>query len=220
MADSIKTPLNSTPGKIGDLVLDCLLQEEEKLSNTVTKFPVEDGSSSNDHVIIEPDILTITGFITNAPIRAHAGTVDARARVTKKGEDQLVGTDINFADLAIAYLREIRKSKKVVTVTTRRGTWENMLVEDFSRIKSKDTGDALIFTVRLSQFQSVKLFFVDAPRKRTKSKRAQPRAKLGKKTPPPDDGLASTAYLASPGVKKIASKAIDFGLNLLKGAGQ
>lgn len=207
----IKTPLNSTPGTIGDLVLDCLLQEEEKLSNTVTKFPVENGSSSNDHVIIEPDVLTITGFVTNAPIRAHAGTIDGKARVTKQGEDQLVGTDINFAELALTYLREIRRSKKVVTVTTRRGTWENMLVEDFARVKSKDTGDALVFTIRLTQFQTVKLFFVDAPRKRTKSARAQPRAKGGKKsTTANGDDFASTAYRAKPGAVKVASKVLDY----------
>lgn len=210
MAESIKTPLNKTPGTIGDLVLDCLLQEEEKLSNTVTKFPVESGSSSNDHIIIEPDILTITGFVTNSPIWAHAGTVDGKARVTKKGEDQLVGTDINFADLALTYLREIRKSKKIVTVTTKRGTWDNMVVEEISRIKNKDTGDALAFVIRLTQFQTVKLFFVDAPRKRTKSSRAQPRAKVGKKSTTPDDDYASTAYRAEPGAIKVVSKLADF----------
>lgn len=212
MADRIKTQLNSTPGTIGDLVLDCLLQEEEKLSNTVTKFPVESGGSSNDHVIIEPDVLTITGFVTNAPIRAHSGTIDGKARVTKKGEDQLIGTDINFAELALAYLREIRKSKKVVTVTTRRGTWENMIVEEFSRVKSKDTGDALAFVIRFVQFNQVKLFFVDAPRKRTKSARSQPRSKIGKKstTPNGDDDFASTAYRAKPGAVKVATKLIDY----------
>jgi hypothetical protein len=180
MADKLQTPLNPNPCTIGDLLLDLLLQEEEEMANKVTQYPVENGSPAADHVITEPTVLTITGFVTNAPIRAHVGTIDGQARVTRTKEDQLRGSDINFTDLALAYLRKIRLSRTPVTVITKRGTWENMLVERVSRQKSKDTGDALVFTIRLVEFRQVKLVYVSAPRKRTTSARAQPRKEKGK----------------------------------------
>lgn len=195
MAEKLHTPLNTSPGTIGTLALDLLMQEDEELANKVTQYPVEDGSAATDHVITEPDSLTIIGFVTNAPIRAHSGTVDSQARVTRQGQDQLVGTDINFAELAWEYLRKLRKSREPVTVSTKRGTWENLLVERISRSKTKSTGDALVFTIKLSEFRRVKLLFVDAPRKRTASQRSQPRADNGKKgTTKGTDDYASIGY--------------------------
>jgi hypothetical protein len=201
MADPIKTPLNTAPGSIGDLVLDVLLQEEEDMPNKVTQYPVEDGSAASDHVVNEPTILTITGFISNSPIHTHTGDIDGKARVTRKGDDQLTGTDINFTDLALAYLRKIRLEKKTVTVKTKRGTWENMLVQRVNRAKNKDTGDAMIFTITLVEFQPVKLVFVSAPRTRTKSARAQPRAGLGKKSTP-DERSGTLLYNLKKGITK------------------
>ena len=201
-ADKLKTPLNSNPCTIGDLLLDLLLQEEEEMGNKVTLYPVENGSPAADHVITDPTVLTITGFVTNAPVRAHPGTVDGQARVTRKGEDLLTGTDINFADLALAYLRKIRLGRTPVTVTTKRGTWENMLVERVSRSKSKDTGDALVFTIRLVEFRQVKLVYVSAPRKRTTSARAQPRKETGKKTATAAESPGSFLYELKQGLTK------------------
>ncbi len=203
--DKLKTALNSSPCTIGDLTLDLLIQEDEELSNKVTQFPVEDGSPASDHVINEPVQLTLTGFVTNAPIRVHPGTVDSQARVTRQGEDKLVGTDINFAELALAYLKRIRLEKTAVTVTTKRGTWENMLVQRVSRTKTKSTGDALVFTISLIEFRKVKLVFVDGVRKRTTSARAQPRAQGGKKSAqkPPKD-YASIFYNLSDGLGNAA----------------
>ncbi len=164
---------------------------------------MENGSPAADHVINEPVVLTITGFVTNAPIRVHPGTVDSQARVTRQGEDKLVGTDINFAELALAYLRKIRLEKVAVTVSTKRGTWENMLVQRVSRTKTKDTGDALVFTITLVEFRQVKLLFVAGSRKRTSSGRAQPRTQSGKKaTPKADDEWGSIWYKADKGIRK------------------
>lgn len=203
MADKLKTTLNLSPCTIGTLTLDLLIQEEEDLPNKVTMYPVENGSPAADHVVTEPVALTITGFVTNAPIRAHPGTVDSTARVTRQGEDQLVGEDINFAELALEYLRKIRLARETVTVRTKRGTWDNMLVQRVSRSKSRETGDALVFTIYLVEFRTVKLLFVDAPRKRTASPRAQPRTDAGKKgTPKGKDEYGSIGYNLVKGVKK------------------
>ncbi len=205
MADTLKTNLNLSPCTIGELTLDLLLQEDEKLSNKVTQYPVENGSPASDHVVIDPVTLTITGFVTNAPVHAHSGTIDGQARVILADHNQLNGTDINFAELALTYLRRIRLAREAVSVSTKRGTWDNMLVQDVSRSKTKDTGDALVFTITLIEFRQVELFFVQAPKKKTKSARAQARANLGKKTPVEDS--RSTAHRLAHGVVDYFTKA-------------
>jgi hypothetical protein len=207
--ETLKTALNSLPCTIGELALDLLIQEDESLVNRVTQYPVEDGSQASDHIVIEPGRLTITGMVTNAPIRAHPGDTDARARVTRQGEDQLVGTDINFAELAIEYLRKIRNDKTPVAVVTKRGRWDNMVVERFDRSKSAATGDALVFTISMIELRKVKLLFVAAPRKRTKSARAQPRVDAGKKnTAKGKTEYSSIGYKLNDGIKQFFSKVV------------
>lgn len=179
--DPLKTDLNPAPCIIGDLILDLLVQEDEELSNKVTQFPIEDGSPASDHVILEPTTLTIVGMVTNAPIASYNRPVENQARVTVKDKDKLVGEEINFAELALAYLRKIMADKTLITVSTKRGVWKNMMVQRVSRSKSKATGDSLVFTITLIEIKKVKLVYVAAPRKKTTSQRAQPKTDSGKK---------------------------------------
>jgi hypothetical protein len=79
--------------------------------------------------------------------------------------------------------------KTLITVSTKRGVWKNMMVQRVSRSKSKATGDSLVFTITLIEIKKVKLVYVAAPRKNTKSQRAQPKTDSGKKDldeKPPD----------------------------------
>ncbi len=206
MAENIKTKQNFGPCTIGTVSLDLLIQEQEQLPSKVTEYPVENGSPAADHIINESAILTITGMITNAPMRTHAGAIDSQARVTVTADDHLTGEDINFADLALGMLRKMREERLPISVTTKRGTWPKMLIEDIDRTKNKETGDALVFTIRLKEFRSVKLVFV-AAKKRTTSARAQPRAQAGKKeTPKGPDEFGSSAYYLKHGIKSFFSK--------------
>lgn len=169
------------PARIGDLILDVLIEETEKLTNKVTQLPVEDGSPVSDNIVLDPDSLTIVGMVTNSPIRSHGGPIDAQARATIPVLDHVVGTALNFAELALDYLRQIRKNKTAISVVTKRGRFENMVVQSIQRTKDKSTGDALIFTIELIAIRKVKLQFVAS--RRTTSARAQPRIDTGKKTP-------------------------------------
>lgn len=47
--------------------LDAIESETPQLSATATKFPVEDGGKLTDHIIEEPETLTLVGPITNSP---------------------------------------------------------------------------------------------------------------------------------------------------------
>lgn len=50
------------------LIFDAIRTEDHTMSATVTEHPVENGSIISDHVIQQPDKLTITGLVSNTPI--------------------------------------------------------------------------------------------------------------------------------------------------------
>jgi hypothetical protein len=199
----------TAPARIGDLILDVLMEETENLTNTVTTNPVEDGSPAADHIILNPDTLTITGMVTNSPIRSHGGPVDSQARATIPILDHVVGTALNFAELARNYLVLLRKNRTPITVITKRGRFENMVVQSFRRTKDRNTGDALIFTVDFLSIRKIKLKYVAAPTRRTTSARAQPRTDAGKataKTATSENRLRSTLYSTGNAVGNAAKK--------------
>jgi hypothetical protein len=51
------------------LELDASVSETHEFSNAVTHFPIEDGSDITDHIKLDPDKITIEGFVTNSPIK-------------------------------------------------------------------------------------------------------------------------------------------------------
>ena len=57
-----------TPGQIDNIVLDATLSENHDYTNKVTSFPVETGADITDHIVQEPERLTIEGFVTNTPV--------------------------------------------------------------------------------------------------------------------------------------------------------
>jgi len=53
---------------IGSLQLDCTLSESAEYSNQISSFPIESGAFISDHVIHEPEEVTLSGLITRTPI--------------------------------------------------------------------------------------------------------------------------------------------------------
>jgi hypothetical protein len=66
-----KTPLQFTTAgnNLVLLELDVALSEEHQFNNEVTSFPIEDGSNITDHIKLNPEQITIEGFVTNSPIK-------------------------------------------------------------------------------------------------------------------------------------------------------
>jgi len=54
--------------KIGELIVDAILQESHDWSAKVTEHPVENGETLSDHVQVLPLVLKIEGIISNTPI--------------------------------------------------------------------------------------------------------------------------------------------------------
>ena len=78
VVSSIKLLLNTTsPGRIGNIDLDATISDGHQYSNRVTKFPIESGANISDHVIQDPEVVTIKGFVTNAPVKLFGGIGNA-----------------------------------------------------------------------------------------------------------------------------------------------
>lgn len=57
---------------IGGIVFDAILEESDELQTDVTRYPVEDGSESNDHAVSRNQVFTLLVAVSDNPARALA----------------------------------------------------------------------------------------------------------------------------------------------------
>lgn len=124
---------------IGFLEVDCVDQETHEWTNDVTTNPVENGSPIADHVIIQPDRITIVAFVSNAPI---LGFLDGMSNLLSDGL-----TSEDRTQKAFTTLEQLAKSKSMVTIYTRYKQYTNMVITNISIPRRPDDGDAINFTI-------------------------------------------------------------------------
>lgn len=125
------------PPSIGELVLDCNLTESHQYRNKVTRFPVEEGSDITDHIQNEPDRISLTGFVTNAPIR-FLGIPSSSDLANPQG--------VSRSEYAYFLLLEIHRTRKLVNIVTNLTEYENMAMESLTIPRSARIGDVLEFS--------------------------------------------------------------------------
>lgn len=64
---------------IGGLELDASISSSHERQAQVTQSPVEDGAAVHDHVILDPERVTVEGFVTDSPAVIFGG-VSGRGR--------------------------------------------------------------------------------------------------------------------------------------------
>lgn len=134
-------------GGIAEVALDASIQESHVLEADITSNPVEDGAEITDHASIKPKRLTITGFITDTPVKYFSGIQETITNVS--GSDSRSKTALDNLELLF-------KTKQPFTVVTGLKSYDNML---FSRIeipRDRNTGKALRFTAELKEIQLAK----------------------------------------------------------------
>jgi len=146
--------------------LDASLKETHSRSSTATKFPIENGNNISDHIIISPVSLSIDGIISDTPIGGlkglitEAATTLTSALVPPVGLAALAGGVALFSALSgskspsvQAYLQllQLQENAMPFDVLTTLYRYNNMWIEDLSAPREVENGNALIFTVKLSQ---------------------------------------------------------------------
>jgi hypothetical protein len=153
------------PRQIGVLQLDADIRENHSFRNTVTDYPVEEGFDITDHVLIEPEIITIEGFITNSPITGNfIENLNPLKGIVTQSEN------INRVQIAYNSLLEMsgRKIKnteegttilvgtpKIIDVISILNIYTNMIIINLSFPIEKDGYNSLRFTCELKKLVKV-----------------------------------------------------------------
>lgn len=137
------------------VTLDAVIAEQIKFSSSVTEHKLEDGSTIADHKVINPTDITVTGFVSNYPVRIFgAGIFPVR--------------DDNRASAAYEALKNLVKGTERVTIIDRLEHHSSMLLTELSI--PLDTMnyhglrfEAIFRQVRLVQTRQVEISASDAP---------------------------------------------------------
>lgn len=136
------------PGKIGELELDVTVAENHTFNSLVTKFSIESGGKVSDHIINEPVRLTMTGFITNSPIK-----LIGRGETLREFGLKVISNNVQNAFILLTDLREI---KEPFTVVTGLKVYRSMVFENINIPRDRTTGETLRFTAVLTRISKAK----------------------------------------------------------------
>ncbi len=116
---------------IGGVFLDATISEEHEYNSRVTQFPVENGTVISDHIINDPIRLSISGIVSDSPIRFLSF--------------------FNRSTDAFNRLIRIHELKERITVVTGIKIYENMVMTSLNVPREVGTGQALNFSMEFQQ---------------------------------------------------------------------
>jgi hypothetical protein len=143
MSSDLNVLIGKRPAEIGIVKLSLSESENHEFRSEVTQYPVEDGSNMSDHIVNNPDKLTIQGFVTNSPI----STLDTSG--PGNGES------------AFEALLRIHRTREPVRVFTTLKEYENMALVCFSVPKNAETGETLRFSASFVHIRKVNSAIVE-----------------------------------------------------------
>lgn len=114
------------PVSINGIEFDALIEESRTLEATVPEYSVESGFSVSDAIILTPEKLDMTLFVTNTPVTWYSRH----------------GGDKNRVDSVVKQLEELYYAGEPVTIVTSDATYSNMAIESLTFSKNTETGYA------------------------------------------------------------------------------
>jgi len=150
------------PGKIGVLEFDATIHESHEYVNTVTEFPVEKGFNISDHVIRQPEKLTMEGFITNTPIPRSSdlspidGANAEQSRVETALEQLLDLAGLPSPTKNVSDITTDALFPKVIDIVeTGLRQYKNMVITRITIPRDRNTGETMQFTCEMKHLITV-----------------------------------------------------------------
>lgn len=115
--------------KVGTVVMDATITEDHRYTSRVTHYPVENGAIVSDHIINEPDVVVISGIVTDTPLNILSGfnrSVDAFNRLV-----------------------DIHKKREVISLVTGIKVYPSMAITLLDVPRNIKTGQSLTFNIEL-----------------------------------------------------------------------
>ena len=123
------------PVSINGIEFDALIDESRTLEATVPEYSVESGFSVSDAIILSPEKLDMTLFVTNTPVTWY----------NRHGGSQ------NRVDSVVKQLEELYYAGEPVTIVTSDATYSNMAIESITFSKSTEVGYAREIPISFGQ---------------------------------------------------------------------
>ena len=117
--------------KVGIVSFDTMVSEEHTFSSRVTFFPVESGTIVSDHIINQPDIVRLSGLVTDTPLSIFA--------------------PFNRSIAAFNSLIQIHERREIVDVVTGIKIYRNMAITSLNVPRTVKTGQTLTFNIELQK---------------------------------------------------------------------
>lgn len=131
---------NNNVSIIGVSGVDLYINEKHRSDYNITSFSVEDGADVSDHSVKQPEILTLSGHISNLNSILNRISIKDQAKI-QNGFQQLITAGDN---------------KTILKVITNARIYDNMLIENIdSDPLDVETGGAGTFTISLKRVNIV-----------------------------------------------------------------
>lgn len=117
--------------RVGSVFLDATISEGHNYNSRVTSYPVETGGIISDHIINEPETLTITGIVSDTPLN--------------------ILTSFNRSVDAFNRLVRIHDLRERITVITGIKIYTNMVITSLQVPRNINSGQSLTFVIELQK---------------------------------------------------------------------
>lgn len=148
--------------QLGSLRFDAVLSDDLDASVDVVQYPIETGTPIADHIIYQPIRYTMTGAVSNNPLRVSI--TDFTGALTNLVDDNpfiaagaglfagwLSGSNETRSSTTLNTLLDFMYSGQVFTVDTGEITLNNMVIQRIGRSKDPENENGLIFVAELQQ---------------------------------------------------------------------
>jgi hypothetical protein len=145
---------------------DAVLEDTLEMSVTLSDYPLEIGVSSNDHRFVNPTKWSITGAVSNNPLRLSA--TDFTGSLTEIASDSgvlattgglmagwLGGSDDSRTSEVLDTLINLMTRGEPFTVFAGDITLANMVIQSIRRTKDASNQNSLIFTADLIEWREI-----------------------------------------------------------------
>jgi hypothetical protein len=113
------------------ITFDTMVSEEHRFSSRVTYYPIESGTIISDHIINQPDIVILSGLITDTPLNLLA--------------------PFNRSISAFNSLILLHERRQIVDIVTGIKIYRNMAITSIDVPRTIRTGQTLTFNIELQR---------------------------------------------------------------------
>lgn len=160
----------------GNVELDATLEESHEWGVDPTTNPVEIGADITDHIIETPDVVTIRGIVSDAPLNGVVGNVISFI-------NSLTGIE-QRSQAVFDLLHDLIRLKQPMAVVTKYHIYTDMVLKSVNIPRSAAVGEAIEFTAEFQNIRVVSTQAVDVPNGISAKKSAKGDAATANKTEP------------------------------------